>query len=81
MGILTVERLRSKRRTFHVPNLMHKLLESILNDELRRPLYIVKMNVGRRLVQRLVWMFSSLSESTIKRTSFESTQIGIKFGI
>ena len=58
MGIMTVERLRFKRRTFHVPNLMHKLLELILNGELWRPLYIVKMNVGRRLVQRLVWMFS-----------------------
>ena len=71
MGILTVERLRFKRRTFH---------EFIFNGELWRPLYIVKMNVGLRLVQRLLWMFSSLSESTIKRTSFWSTQIGIEFG-
>ena len=54
MKITTVERLRFKRRTFHVPNLMHKLLEFILKGELWRPLYIVKMNVGRRLVRCLV---------------------------
>ena len=44
IGILTGERPRFKRRTFHVPNLMHKLLKFIFTGNHCRPLNIVKMN-------------------------------------
>ena len=44
MEISTVERLNVKRRTVHVPNLMHKLLQFIFTAKHCRPLYIVKMN-------------------------------------
>ena len=77
MKISTVERLRFKRRTFHVPNLMHKLLEFILKGELCMETIVHRENECRPTSSP---MFSSLSESTIKRTSFGSTQIGIKFG-
>ena len=44
IGILTGERPRFKRRTSHVPNLMHKLLKFIFTGNHCRPLNIVKMN-------------------------------------
>ena len=43
IGILTGERLRFKRRTSHVPNLMHKLLKFIFTGNHCRPLNVVKM--------------------------------------
>ena len=43
MGISTVERLRFKRRTSNVPNLMYKLLEFVLTCKHFRPMNIVKM--------------------------------------
>ena len=33
VGISTIKQLRFKRRAFHVPNLMHKLLQFILTDK------------------------------------------------
>ena len=43
IGILTGERLRFKRRTSHVPNLMHKLLKFTFTGNHCRPLNVVKM--------------------------------------
>ena len=44
MGILTVVRLRLKRQTSHVLNLMHKFLKFIFTCKHFEPLNIVKMN-------------------------------------
>ena len=55
MGISTAERLRFKRRTSHVPNLMHKLLKFIFTCKHFRPLNIVKMN-WVRLIKFDVWI-------------------------
>ena len=55
MGISTAERLRFKRRTSHVPNLMHKLLKFIFTCKHFRPLNIVKMN-WVRLIRFDVWI-------------------------
>ena len=56
MGISTAERLRSfKRRTSHVPNLMHKLLRFIFTCEHFIPLNIMKMN-WVRLIKFYIWI-------------------------
>ena len=44
MGILIVEQLRFKRKTSHVPNLMHKVLKFILTFKHCKPLNVVKMD-------------------------------------
>ena len=55
MGISTDERLRFKRRTSHVPNVMHKLLKFIFSCKHLRPLNILKMN-RVRLINFDVWI-------------------------
>ena len=73
MEILTVERLNFKRRTVHVPNLMHKLLQFIFTAKHCRPLYIVKMN--------RVWLIlSSTSESGIKFDTWKGRRLNWSLG-
>ena len=55
MGILTVEQLCFKRRTSHVPKLMHKLLTCILTFKHCRPLNAVKMD-EIRLIKFDAWI-------------------------
>ena len=73
MEISTVERLNFKRRTVHVPNLMHKLLQFIFTAKHCRPLYIVKMN--------RVWLIlSSTSESGIKFDTWKGRRLNWSLG-
>ena len=73
MEISTVERLNFKRRTVHVPNLMHKLLQFFFTTKHCRPLYIVKMN--------RVWLIlSSTSESGIKFDTWKGRRLNWSLG-
>ena len=73
MEISTVERLNFKRRTVHVPNLMHKLLQFIFTTKHCRPLYIVKMN--------RVWLIlSSTSESGMKFDTWKGRRLNWSLG-
>ena len=86
-GISTLERLWFRRRTFHVPNLMHKLLLGIYFHVFWKPLAImisfpatVLGTAVERLIKSDVWINRRIFVN-LGRSKFEFSSAHEKYGV